>query len=369
MKKLGYLMKQVKLFTLTILIILFACVFTIILQSVGSAQRVETSVSMALNFKEYPLPENAIELELKFFFPAKEMEEEDIYLWSPLQLFQDSSGNIYVPDQKRHAVMCFDSSGKFIRKIGKQGQGPGDFLTPGDVFVTKDYLVVRDIGNSRFQYLDLEGKYLRSFKFFKTYASFVINENDLVIGALFPRSSYNVRNLIDVLSPEGGLLYSFGEPLIYKDISVTLSNVKLGLNKKGELFVSFNLFPIVRKYSLKGELLAEYRIENKTMNDKEKFNKKMNLIRPKQRVPYYPCIFDIQVVDDAVYLFHYDGVSRFEILEIDKDGKIKNTYYWKTEEYTSREFLVRKNGGEMKFYILNGTQDRIDVLGQKLTRH
>jgi len=355
-------MKQIKLFTL---IILFVCVFTIILLSVGSGQRVETSVSMGLNLKEYPLPKNAIELELKFFFPTKEMEEEDNYLWSPVQLFQDSSGNIYVPDQKRHAVMCFDSSGKFIRKIGKQGQGPGDFLTPGDVFVTKDYLVIREIGNSRFQYLDLEGKYLRSFKVFKQYTSFVINENDLVIGVPLLYSRDNVRNLIDVLSPEGRLLYSFGELFIYKDISVTLNKLKLGLNKKGELLVAFDLFPLVRKYSLKGEFLAEYRIENKTMDDKEKYNKKMNSIRPKQRVPYAPCIFDIQVVDDAVYLFHYDGVSRFEILEIDQEGNIKNTYYWKTKGYTTREFLVRKNGDEKIFYILNRTQDRIDVLGQK----
>lgn len=355
-------MKQIKLFTL---IIIFICVFTIILQSVRSAQRVETSVSMGLNLIEYPLPKNAIELELKFFFPTKDMEEEDIYLWSPGQLFQDSSGNIYVSDQKRHAIMCFDSSGKFIRKIGQQGQGPGDFLTPGDVFVTKDYLVVRDIGNSRFQYLDLEGKYLRSFKGFKAYASFVINENGLVIGAPLLYSRDNARNLIDVLSPEGRLLYSFGELFFYKDISVTLNKLKLGLNKKGELLVSFNLFPIVRKYSLKGELLAEYRIENKTMDDKEKYNKRMNSIRPKQRIPYSPCIFDMQVVDDALYLFHFDGVSRFEILEIDQDGKIKNTYYWKTKGYTTREFLVRKNGEEKIFYILNSTQDRIDVLGQK----
>lgn len=356
-------MKQIKLFTL---IILFVWVFTIMLQSVGSGQRVETSVSMGLNLKEYPLPKNAIELELKFFFPTKEMEKKDIYLWRPVQPFQDSSGNIYVSDQKIHAVMCFDSSGKFIRKIGQQGQGPGDISNPGAVVVTKDYLVVREIGNSRFQYLDLEGKYLRSFKVFKQYASFVINENDLVIGAPLLFSRDNVRNLIDVLSPEGRLLYSFGEPLVYKYDSVTLNRVKLGLNKKGELLVSFDLFPIVRKYSLKGELLAEYRIENKTMNDKVQYNKKMNSNRPKQRAIYAPCIFDIQVVDDAVYLFHYDGVSRFEILEIDQDGKIKNTYYWKTKGYTSREFLVRKNGEEKKFYILNRTQDRIDVLGQKL---
>ena len=359
-------MKQIKLFTL---IILFICVFTIILQSVGSTQRVETSVSMALNFKEYPLPENAIELELKFFFPTKDMEEEEIYLWSPILIVQDPSGNIYVSDQKRHAVMCFDSSGKFIRKIGEQGQGPGDLLTPGAFFVTKDYLVVREIGNSRFQYLDLEGKYLRNFKVFRQYYCFIIDENDLVIGAPLLYSRDNVRNLIDVLSSEGSLLYSFGELFIYKDISVTLNNVKLGLNKKGELFVAFNLFPLVRKYSLKGELLAEYRIENKTMDDKVQFNKRINSSRPKQRAMYASCIFDIQVVDDALYLFHYDGVSRLEILEIDQEGKIKNTYYWKTEGYTSREFLVRKNGEEKRFYILNSTQDRIDVLSQKLTGH
>jgi len=359
-------MKQIKLFTL---IIIFACVFTIILQLVGSAQRVETKVSMGLNLKEYPLPENAIELELKFFFPTKDMEEEEIYLWSPVRIVQDSSGNIYVSDQKRHAVMCFDSSGKFIRKIGQQGQGPGDFSTPGAIFVTKDHLVVREIENSRFQYLDLEGKYLRSFKVFREYYCFIIDENDLVIGAPLLYSRNNVRNLIDVLSPEGKLLYSFGEPLIFKHDSLILNRLKLGLNKKGELFVAFNLFPLVHKYSLKGELLAEYRIENKTMDDKVEFNKRMISIRPKQRVGYAPCIFDIQVVDDALYLFHFDEVSRFEILEIDQEGKIKNTYYWKTEGYTSREFLVRKNGEEKRFYILNSTQDRIDVLSQKLTGH
>jgi len=356
-------MKQIKLFTL---IILFVCVFTIIPQSVGSWQRVETKVDMGLNLKEYPLPKNAIELELKFFFPTKDMEEEDIYLWSPLRIFQDFSGNIYVSDQKIHAVMCFDSSGKFIRKIGKQGQGPGDFLTPSAVVVTKDYIVVRDIGNSRFQYLDLVGKYLRSFKVFKQYTSFVINENDLVIGAPMQFSRDNVSKLIDILSPEGKLLYSFGEPLIFKYDYVTLNKVKLGLNKKGELFVAFHYFPIVRKYSLKGKLLAEYRIENKTMDDKVEFNKRMNSNRPKQRATYSPCLFDIQVVDDALYLFHYDGVSRLEILEIDQEGKIKNNYYWYWKmEITTREFLVRKNGEEKIFYILNRTQDRIDVLGQK----
>jgi hypothetical protein len=339
------------------------------LPSIWSGQKVEVNVDMGLKLKEYPLPKNAIELELKFFFPSKEMEEKDIYLWRPTRIFQDSPGNIYVSDQKEHFVMCFDSSGKFIRKIGKQGQGPGEFLVPSDVVVTKDYMVVREVENSRFQYLDLEGKYLRSFKVFKAYASFVIDDSDLIIGAPMLFSRDNEPKLIDVLSAGGKLLYSFGEPLIYKYDFAILNSVKLALNKKGELLVAFLYLPIVRKYSKKGELLAEYRIENKTMNDKEKFNKKINSNRPNQRALYSPCMFDIQVVDDALYLLHYDGVSRLEILEIDQEGRIKNTFYWKIndKEYTTREFLVRKNGEEKKFYILqNSPQDRIDVLGKKL---
>ena len=45
----------------------------------------------------------------------------------------DPSGNIYVVDARNFRVQVFDPSGAFLRTIGRQGQGPGEFELPSAV--------------------------------------------------------------------------------------------------------------------------------------------------------------------------------------------------------------------------------------------
>src|SRR5512139_2747201 len=42
----------------------------------------------------------------------------------------DDSGSIYVLDQQDSHVKVFDTSGKYVRTIGRLGQGPGEFEGP-----------------------------------------------------------------------------------------------------------------------------------------------------------------------------------------------------------------------------------------------
>lgn len=53
----------------------------------------------------------------------------DEALWSgPSQVVRvDSKGNLYVMDQRENRLIQFDENGKFVRQIGQEGQGPGEF--------------------------------------------------------------------------------------------------------------------------------------------------------------------------------------------------------------------------------------------------
>ena len=40
----------------------------------------------------------------------------------------DSSGNVYVADEKNHRIQKFDSNGTFLAKWGSKGTGDGHFI-------------------------------------------------------------------------------------------------------------------------------------------------------------------------------------------------------------------------------------------------
>ncbi len=64
-------------------------------------------------------------------------------LYEPREIDVDEDGNIYVLDRKAIHIKVFNSCGKFVRTIGKKGQGPGEFETPSGIRITpqKEVLV------------------------------------------------------------------------------------------------------------------------------------------------------------------------------------------------------------------------------------
>jgi 6-bladed beta-propeller len=61
----------------------------------------------------------------------------------------DRSDNLYVLDSGNHRVLVFDRGGRFIRAIGKKGDGPGEFQIPrGLAVLANGDLAVLDVGHS-----------------------------------------------------------------------------------------------------------------------------------------------------------------------------------------------------------------------------
>lgn len=74
----------------------------------------------------------------------------------------DQSGMVYACDVRAHNIKKFDPSGKFVKVIGRQGQGPGEFNRPWTAAASRDGIIVYDMGNRRLCALTAEGEHLKS---------------------------------------------------------------------------------------------------------------------------------------------------------------------------------------------------------------
>lgn len=307
---------------------------------------------------EFPLPKNAVELVKKFSLLSFEIK-------SPQRIADDPSGNIYITDNKKNAVLVFNSSGKYLYQLGRTEKKRGPFSNPNDILAKDDLILVQDVDKRRILYFDSKGGYERNIKI-SNFIDMTCNGQDLLFVA--PVVSDKHSPIVEVYSQQGKRLASFGQPMEFYHSLSELNSRHLAVNKKGEIFVAFTYFPIVRKYSAKGELIAEYIIENKIMKAKEIFNLKMlgeGIVNYARRYLYVKVVTAIKALEDRVYLL--STYPRLEILEVDGEGKIRATY-WKGFEdiYKAEDFIVQKTGNKKRFYVLQSYPDfDVDVFERK----
>jgi len=87
---------------------------------------------------------------------------EDVFFESPIDMCFDDKNNIYVCDYRANNIKVLNPSGKFMKTIGRQGQGPGEFEMPFHIAISKDRLVVWELGNRRISVLNPEGEFIKS---------------------------------------------------------------------------------------------------------------------------------------------------------------------------------------------------------------
>lgn len=89
-------------------------------------------------------------------------ESEESMLLEPAVADADDAGNIYVLDRRAVQIKVFDSRGRLVRVIGRQGQGPGEFQSPRYFQITpQNNLMVTDPALRRVSLLSLEGQFVR----------------------------------------------------------------------------------------------------------------------------------------------------------------------------------------------------------------
>ena len=84
---------------------------------------------------------------------------------APTGFAVNSKGVIAVADHDGHCILIVDETGKFVRKLGGQGDKDGQFESPSDVtFLNDDEILVADKCNHRIQQLNVQtGNFVKSF--------------------------------------------------------------------------------------------------------------------------------------------------------------------------------------------------------------
>ncbi len=96
---------------------------------------------------------------------GKEIGEEEYLLNRPSQMHVDNQGYIYILDNRDCHILVYDDMGKYVRTIGRKGQGPGEFMSLAFFDFSQDGRVfVNDYMNQRITIFDREGNPLGDFK-------------------------------------------------------------------------------------------------------------------------------------------------------------------------------------------------------------
>jgi hypothetical protein len=95
----------------------------------------------------------------------------------------DGDGNLYVFDPTSHRVVVINPAGRFVRQIGRRGDGPGELRSPMGFVVMRDgTVIIGDMGHAAFLEFAPDGTYRRS-------VSFRGSDGLTVLGALYAEPS------------------------------------------------------------------------------------------------------------------------------------------------------------------------------------
>jgi hypothetical protein len=151
--------------------------------------------------------------------------EENLSFKEPSDIVRDSAGNLYILDSGNNRIQKLDSEGKFIKTIGRKGQGPGEFQIAHSMDIdSEDDLFFFDVMSRRIEVLSSEGKPLRTIKF-RAFSSsnirllkpgLIVRGGRLDFGIVMGTMK-KLPKLLEVVDQNGRTKLAFGEAKDYAD--------------------------------------------------------------------------------------------------------------------------------------------------------
>lgn len=116
-----------------------------------------------------------------------DVNDEDYFFPRRVTLNVDGEGNIYVCDRGNRRVQKYNKNGRYVRTIGRQGQGPGEYMYPSRIFL--DYAGNSCVGDSRnFLYYDKDGVFQKKVQLKGSYMQLILGPKSTFIGSTQPNA-------------------------------------------------------------------------------------------------------------------------------------------------------------------------------------
>ncbi len=303
--------------------------------------------------KKYPVQSDWKKIEYKGILHLDSSKDEALY--RRIDNLCGYKDLLFLVDNNGHSVKVFDFKGKFIRSIGRRGQGPGDLYWPFGISAFENKVYINN--KNGIDSFDLKGKFKDRIKMFFGCYSFKVIKDGIYVS---PNRAYQGKPAIALkLDRKGKVVKIIRSKKLTAPIYENSSRgfiEKIGEHKY--VFVMQNWNKIFF-YNEKDNVLEEKEIPYKLGSelDKERLDKGYNAKSSVQRWNNY--ITGVRVYNNKIFIL-LNIISRFEILALNFKGDIVDHYY-NDKELTMKgidSFVIRKEKGITTLYILGISGDK-----------
>jgi hypothetical protein len=136
-----------------------------------------------------------LQLTPEFIIPGTDSQGQYLFV-RPGYLALDNHNNIYVMDWKESCIYVFSEFGRYLRKIGRPGAGPGELDGLTDFLVADNYIVASCGMNRRISTFDKDGQFIKSQAAPSKISRFQVDRNGNIYGIVVNSSIKTVFELV-----------------------------------------------------------------------------------------------------------------------------------------------------------------------------
>ena len=177
------------------------------------------------------------------------LDDDALIQWSGVAT--DVQGSIYVLDMLDYSLKKFDAAGRLVRKTGRKGQGPGEFITPVLLARAGDRLYSIEHSRPGIQVFDTELKFLKMIPFDRPVFKFLALPGGkfAVSGMASPGGPAKIA----IIDEEGRMQSEF---VFMPKVDVVLTDsVALACDRKGDFYLAYLFQDLLEKRDARGNLL------------------------------------------------------------------------------------------------------------------
>ena len=230
-----------------------------------------------------------------------------------------SRENIFILDMGNESIKIFTAEGTFLKKFGRKGQGPGEFVNAVDFCLSNGKIYVLDPEVSKLEIFSEKGERLDSKRInISNSFSIAVNGGNIYISTVSFLKGQKIIHILDnKFSPKKSFLDCF--PLEGMNLDSIYKNFGCLAVSDDRVYFAFTLTNKLLEFSSSGELLKEYLLPLKSIEKPEIERKNAQMLLKKG------LNYDIKAKGEKVYLLSRDEKGNSIIFELEK-GNLKERF-------------------------------------------
>ncbi len=232
---------------------------------------------------------------------------------------------IIVDKYKTRTVKQFKTNGKFIRTIGRNGKGPGEYYEPTDCILYNDTIIIYDQFQQKMIYYNNEGKMINEKKVPFIFNSFHKFNNNSYLYQMYDSDNYHLKEILGYSLIWCDSLFNIKYKSLYKEKDKYNYHTNRGLvNGLNDIYFHAPYCDSVYKVKDNGEIKLEYLLDPiNPLPEKLLLRKNQNKLSKMSYLTdnYYILFTGVPYISENVILYQISYNKYVQLVFYNKNSK------------------------------------------------